>query len=202
MRDIEIRTSLHNDHLSYFWDDGISRVVDELPICAGVTVADLAVVNGSLHAYEIKGTFDTLARLPKQIISYDKVFDYVTVVTADNHLKAVLELVPEQWGIWVMKSTMGAIQKEIIRVPEKNENKEALAISQLLWKEEAFMLLKKYEMHKGFASKRKWLLWEALAQNIEIDALSSEIRSIVKNRTDWKISRFRHQLNSEANLVM
>ena len=202
MRDFEIRTSLHNKHLSCFWDDGISRVVDELPICAGVTVADLAVVNGSLHAYEIKGTFDTLARLPKQIISYNKVFDYVTIVTAENHLKAVLELVPEQCGIWVMKSVAGTIEKEILRAASRNGNKESLAVSQLLWKEEAFMLLKKYELHKGFASKRKWLLWEALADNLEIEALSSEIRAIVKNRSDWKISRFRHQPNSETNLVM
>ena len=192
MRDTEIRTSLHNIHLSYFWEDGISRVVDELPICAGLSVADLAVVNGSLHAYEIKGTFDTLTRLPKQITSYNKVFDYITVVTTKNHLAGVLLLVPKNWGVWLMSEIDGLIEKEIVREAEKNELRDALSISQLLWRDEAFTLLQKYQKHKGFASKRKWLLWEALSEKIEIDLLSTEIRAIIKNRADWKQSRFRN----------
>jgi hypothetical protein len=198
MRDIEIRTSLHNTHLSYFWEDGISRVVDELPICAGNSIADLAVVNGSLHAFEIKGTYDTLSRLPKQIDSYNKVFDYITVVTTENHLSGVMELVPDSWGVWLMSEVDGLMERDIIREAQINVLRDALSISQLLWRDEAFELLKKYGKHKGFTTKRKWLLWEALADNLAIEVLSSEIRSIIKNRPDWKQSRFRIQSNSET----
>ena len=191
MRDNVIRTSLHNTYLNNFWEDGASLVVDELPICAGSSVADMAVVNGSLHAYEIKGTFDSLARLPKQIADYSKVFDYVTVVTTQNHLNGVMSLIPENCGVWLMREIDGEILKEVIREPSQNEFKEALSICQLLWKEEAFSLLQKYNKHKGFSNKRKWLLWEALANSLTINDLSIETRSIIKQRVGWKTSRFR-----------
>ena len=67
-------------------NDPQTLIVEELGIRQGAARVDVAVVNGSLHGYEIKSARDTLERLPKQSELYSSVFDTITLVTAENHL--------------------------------------------------------------------------------------------------------------------
>lgn len=55
-------------------DDKRVRTVDELGINHGDVRADIAVVNGVFHGYEIKSDLDTLNRLPRQAEAYSEVF--------------------------------------------------------------------------------------------------------------------------------
>jgi hypothetical protein len=48
---------------------------------------DIAVINGSLHAFEIKSDSDSLDRLPSQIEAYQGVFEYITLVCGSRLLK-------------------------------------------------------------------------------------------------------------------
>lgn len=190
MRDVEIRKALHQNYLRHYWEDGESIVLDELPVCAGRTIADLAVVNGSLHVFEIKGTFDSLQRLEGQISNYEKVFDYITIVTTKNHLNGILKSISENHGIWLMAEKDGVISKEEIRAPKRNTFVDTFATAQLLWKEEALSLLIDHGISKGLKGKRKWIIWQKLAESFSIDSLSSQVRHKLKSRINWKDSRF------------
>jgi len=190
MRDFDIRKSLHGLYLSHFKLDGSSVVVDELKVCGGKNIADIAVVNGALHAFEIKGAYDTLARLPLQAESYNKVFDYVTIVVNECHLEKVLKIVPDWWGVWVLSEHDGVVVRQEVKVHKKNECPDPFSIAQLLWKEEALDLLQKKGLAKGLKTKRKWVLWEKLAECIPIEELSSQVRHYLKERPDWKLSHF------------
>lgn len=65
----------------------------------GECKADLVLLNGSSVAYEIKSERDRLDRLPLQVETYRKVFEYVYVVAGANHIQKVLESVPKDVGV-------------------------------------------------------------------------------------------------------
>jgi hypothetical protein len=68
----------------------------------GENKADSVIFNGTSTVYEIKSERDSLARLSKQISSYQKVFAKVNIVTGENHLDEVLELVPQNVGVLLL----------------------------------------------------------------------------------------------------
>lgn len=59
-----------DEYMSY--DDTV--VISEMDVCAGVSGADIVVINGKMHGYEIKSAQDSLSRLPQQMQSYNQVF--------------------------------------------------------------------------------------------------------------------------------
>lgn len=77
----------------------------------GSNKADCVIVNGNTVCYEIKTEFDTLKRLPEQVSTYLKVFEKVNVICAENHIKNVISIVPENVGI--IKLTAKNSLKEI-----------------------------------------------------------------------------------------
>ncbi|WP_428657614.1 sce7726 family protein [Runella sp.] len=190
MRDIDIRSALHNQFLMDYRLDGISRIVDELHICGGNTIADLAVINGSLHAFEIKSSVDTLQRLRLQSDSYIKVFDYITIVVNGNHLNKVMDTMPDWFGIWLIEDEGDEVRRTIIRPARKNGSIDAFSVAQLLWKDEAIEILLQEGHSKKIKTMRKWLLWEYMAQNIPTDRLSELVRLKLKQRQNWKESGF------------
>ncbi|MBO0953223.1 sce7726 family protein [Fibrella forsythiae] len=190
MRDYDIRHSLHNQFLAHYKQDGHSIVVDELGVCNGQSVIDVAVINGSLHAFEIKSDADTLVRLPKQVAHYNKVFDYATIVVNGKYVHRVASLVPYWWAIWLIYEKDGKILKTIVREGERNTNIDAFSVAQLLWREEALNLLVKLDLAKGMRTKRRWLLWQHLAENVPVDRLCEYTRQYLKERSAWKESKF------------
>lgn len=68
----------------------------------GVNKADLVMLNGTSTAYEIKSERDKLDRLGAQISSYSEVFSSVTVLCAEKHLEAVLDIAPNYVGVSVL----------------------------------------------------------------------------------------------------
>lgn len=92
MNDKEIRVLLDRTEFVAYNDDPLSKVVHEF--CVFDARIDVAVINDSLHGYEIKSAVDTLKRLPAQIEAYSKVFDYLTVYTENNHYGAFIASYP------------------------------------------------------------------------------------------------------------
>ena len=66
---------------------------------AGACKADLAILNGTATVYEIKSERDTLSRLANQVDNYKKVFAKVYVIASENHIRGILETVPEDVGV-------------------------------------------------------------------------------------------------------
>lgn len=71
----------------------------EVNLIGGLARVDMLAIQNGVHGFEIKGDNDSLSRLPRQIATYAKVFNTVTVVCTDKHLEGVFESVPEWFGV-------------------------------------------------------------------------------------------------------
>lgn len=188
MKDFEIRKSLHRNLLTDY-SSSESLILDELKVCNGNAIMDVTVINGSLIGFEIKSANDNLSRLTSQMSFYNKVFDFITVVTCNNHLNGVIKTVPSKWGIWVVEKDGDEIKKVETRVASINEYTDSFSIAQFLWKTEIVDLINKRNLDKKICNKRKWIQWQYLANSLELQDLKNEVRSYLKSRTDWKTSR-------------
>ena len=61
--------------------------------------ADVAIFNGTSNVYEIKSELDSLERLTKQIVEYQKFFDKVHIITSPNQIDKVSKSVAPRIGI-------------------------------------------------------------------------------------------------------
>jgi len=69
---------------------------------AGPRKVDIAILNGTSTAYEIKSERDRLDRLLDQLEAYLRVFAQVYVVTGQNHLDDVLQIAPNDVGVLLL----------------------------------------------------------------------------------------------------
>src|ERR1700741_2474909 len=154
MRDLEIRRRLRSQLEVEFGDDPTTLIIDELGVCCGRVRADMAVVNGELKGFEIKSDRDSLSRLRAQMSDYCKVFDTVSLVVGRKHFAQASELVPGWWGIQIAVGDP-ASEPQIVRFREEEANPEPdpMSIAQLIWRDEAFELLKTHGIHSGLRNK-------------------------------------------------
>ena len=185
MKDPCIRELLRTTELKHYIDDIDSKIVEELSLPVAKARIDVAVINGSLHGYEIKSASDTLQRLPSQIEAYTKVFDYLSIVTEGKYGQKILDFVPEWIGIFICDEKNGIKSITELRKPIKNQNRESIYIAKLLWREELIACLEEYKI-KFRKKDRNWLLCEALSVNLDTDSISALVRNKLKNRVTWK----------------
>lgn len=76
---------------------------EEVTVPCGKARADVVASNGHLIGYEIKSDVDSLYRLPSQIEEYDKAFEQNYIVVGEKFQDKVFDLVPNYWGIIVIK---------------------------------------------------------------------------------------------------
>ncbi|WP_205446878.1 sce7726 family protein [Candidatus Frankia alpina] len=162
-------------------------VLDELDLC-GLTRVDVAVVNGHLTGYEIKGSTDTLRRLPGQVTVYSQVLDFAELVVAENHYERALDLLPDWWGVRVA-SGVDQVRLDGVRPARMNAAVDPGALVQLLWRDEALSELAARGLARGFRSRPRWILWERLAAEVPLEELKTMVRARLKGRTDWRVAR-------------
>ncbi|MGO8785877.1 MAG: sce7726 family protein [Terriglobia bacterium] len=105
----------------------------------GECKADIAILNGTATAYEVKSERDSLNRLERQVAAYSKVFARVYVITADDHVDAVKGLVPKDVGILCLN---GRHHISTLRdAPDRPERTCPAAIFDSIRAEEARMIL-------------------------------------------------------------
>jgi hypothetical protein len=186
LRDLDIRRELlrrlRQEHAS---DLASTLIVDELGICEGERRVDVAVVNGMLAGFEIKSERDTLTRLRQQRDAYGLVFDEVTLVVSPRHVKAARAVVPRWWGILVASGRRDEVVLRQQRQARRNHTTSDYAVAQLLWRDEALVLLEKHSLADGLRSKPRRLLWEALAASLEPGVLRTEVRDQLRARA-WR----------------
>jgi hypothetical protein len=99
MRELEIKRALV-EHLVK--DAKVEVIATEFPFHFGRRRADLiAVHEGGVVGFEIKSVFDRIDRLPSQLESYRKLFDYVYVVCDKTHLSEVRAKVSPAVGVYI-----------------------------------------------------------------------------------------------------
>jgi hypothetical protein len=202
MRDRDIRRALHRTELARFWTDGESVVLDEFGICEGDNRVDIAVVNGALHGWEIKSERDTLTRLPAQMEAYSRVFDTVTIVVAESHIAQVRDMVPEWWGILEADyDTPASLSLRHVRAGGINEGRDSYAIAQLLWRDEALLLLRERGVRgKDLKAMRK-VLYTRLTELYTLQELADSVRSCIKARGVWHGSQKTKLRQQEPDVV-
>lgn len=187
MRDFDIRRVLcarlrekHQDHLE-------TLIIEELGLCQGRARVDVAVVNGSLHGYEIKSECDTLQRLKRQREIYNSSLDAVTIVAARRHVESISHLVPVWWGIVAVACNDGTVTLTDVRDAGKNPDVDASAIVQLLWREEAMTLLAELGLSEGLSGKPRRVLWARLVEKVSHGDLAARIRQTLRDRSAWRL---------------
>ncbi len=186
MRDKDIRGILLPFLNSKYERDSDTLIIEELGLCQGTSRIDLAVVNGSIHGYEIKSEKDTLIRLEAQQETYNKVLDYVTIVASPRHLEKITTIVPEWWGLNEANYLEGILHISSIRGYSMNPSIDPLSLVQLLWRDEALDVLREYGLHKGLVRKPRKVLWECLAHSLPITELRKNVREKIKARDNWR----------------
>lgn len=187
MRDFEIRPILLEFLDGKHGKDSNTRIIEEFGLCQGNARVDVAVINGSIHGYEIKSEKDTLKRLPVQKEYYNRTLDFVTLICEETHLEKAKEIIPHWWGIYKIK--MCGKEKESlekIRSPQKNPSLDIEAVIQLLWKDEALDVLKAHKLARGMGNKKRSYIWKKLMDSISEERLKSIIRKKLINRKNWK----------------
>jgi hypothetical protein len=169
-------------------NDPDTIVIEELGLCQGLARVDVAVINGSAHGYEIKSERDTLARLPSQSDTYNRIFDYVTIVAAPTHLQKIADAVPKWWGISVASAGGDGVKIVVKRAPRLNGHVDPVALAQLLWRDELLEELVVLGLAAGMKSKPRRELWRHLAASVPIIQLGEIVRRRIKQRApDWRL---------------
>lgn len=192
MRDSEIRPTLLHWLDTQYCTEPNSLIVEELGLCQGSVRADVAVVNGTLKGFEIKSEKDSLVRLARQASTYSQVFDSVSLVTAERHLKHARKMVPSWWGICVVK-TGARPHLEIVRREKANPKVDSSSLVQLLWKDEVIEILQRSSPNIDRKRYVRKLLWAELVETFTLSELKATVRTTLKTRQNWRVDRGQRQ---------
>jgi hypothetical protein len=187
VRDVDIRRCLDaHVHRVHEREEDV-LILHELGLSQGTARVDLAVVNGTIHGYEIKSQADSLDRLPAQLSVYGRALDYATLVVSPNHLARAKRMVPRWWGIWLAAASPLGLALTEIRSASQNPRQDKRALVELLWRDEALRELEGRGLAKGLRSKPRSFLWDRLAMALSIDELRIVVRDCLKLRgVSWR----------------
>jgi hypothetical protein len=109
----------------------------------------------------------------------------MSIATTDRFLEAASSILPSWWGVLRIHSTLDGAVSEVVRPAELNTGQDPFAIAQLLWREEAMEVLRTRNLEKGLSKKRRWFVWQRLAETTPLPELRSIVRDRIKARQDW-----------------
>ena len=187
MNESDIRHAVHKKLIRYHHQNSNTLVVDELGIHHGKSRIDIAVINGKLSGFEIKSDTDDLTRLPSQMKFYNSVFNQLTLVITEKHLKRSLNMISDWWGIIVATNGLrGGTYFHKIRKAKNNPEINPYALTTLLWREESVEILEAAGCSGSLLNKPKSILYKALIDKFTIEELQSTITNMLKERQNWR----------------
>lgn len=181
--DADIRPALKGKLLAAHRNEPDTVLLDELGVCRGEVRVDVVLVNGLIHGYEIKSDYDSLRRLPGQIELYNKVLDRATLVAGERHVEEAAAILPEWWGVLSVEATRLGPRFKTFRRARKNPARDARALAELLWLDDAMELLERHKLDRGVRGKPRRVVWDHICKNLDIDVIASAVRTNLKART-------------------
>ena len=179
--DPDVRALLH-EYLEDLHQGTDTRILEELGLCQGDVVVDVAAVNGELAGYEIKSPSDTLRRWPNQCRVYSKVVDRAWLVAPEKALTKAAP--PEWWGLIAVFDAGDRLGLRVVRPAQLNPAQDALSIARLLWRDEALECLRNAGRARGVMTKSRQLLWKRLVECVELRDLRAAVRDALKRRPE------------------
>ena len=134
LRDSDIRPALRRLVQELEAGSPETVVIEELGLSKGSVRVDVAVINGIMHAYEIKSDADSLRRLGRQAAHYGRCFDRVSLVLGPTHMELARKAVPSWWGLMRVTCGENGPAIRIVRKSRRNPAREARALVELLWR--------------------------------------------------------------------
>jgi hypothetical protein len=174
--------------LSFSFCASSTRHVEEMGILQGASIVDIAVITPrSMEGFEIKSASDSLRRLPAQTIYYNLVFDFVSIITEESHLKHTMEMIPDFWGVIIAHpdNVTGSVTFQSIKEPEQNIATDPEKIAQLLWRNEVKSILQGVNQ-LGLSRLTRLELWNILARTVSKEDLRTVVYNTLKGRKAWK----------------
>lgn len=179
-RDVDIRKALLANLEVKYSDSNHDLIVEEFG--CKTARADVAVINGFLHAYEIKSDSDSLDRLPSQIDAYQGVFEYVTLICGRRLLERARTAIPKWWGLQRAEFRDGGVLIHELRTAKPNPNQNPFAVARMLWKTEALAVLRRFGQRGVTSRCTADEVWNAVAAHVPITELTNEVRQAIKAR--------------------
>jgi hypothetical protein len=164
-----------------------AEIIEELGVHHGTARIDIALINGTMHGYEIKSDRDTLGRLPEQMDEFNTVFDKLTLVVGRRHLYQAMHIVPDWWGVVVAKfDSNNRLVFQTIRKPDNNKEQVGVSIAGLLWRKEALQILKERNEADGLLSKPRKIIYARLADILDVETLKKTVSTLLVSREHWR----------------
>ena len=188
IRDINIRLAFMKRNLKFFEQDGM-EFCNEYGINS-TNVVDLAGFDFNkniFYGFEIKSEQDNTDRLYKQLNSYITFFNFVYVITYENHLSEVLEIVDshkqfDKVGVMVVNKEL---QFKEIRRARKYQQVYFMFISNLDLEELRLLAVG----HNIDLSGNKKQLLGALRRYVPIEEVFKGIQNKIRKYRTWKCPR-------------
>lgn len=179
--ELELRTAVLDLLHSTYGDS--APVVEELGIENGASRIDLALVAETIAGYEIKSDFDSNARLYNQIHSYNRVFDYIYIVTSPVSAKSINGILPSWWGVLHgQRNTDGLVQLTELKKPSHNPGKDIYSLLTLLKRDELNGFAEDKQLPKKIIKGNKPALLDSLADSTTLDEASHYVTEKLRAR--------------------
>ncbi|WP_368814684.1 sce7726 family protein [Kocuria sp. CPCC 205297] len=163
-----------------------SLIVDEFVI-GELGRIDIAAIGSTLVGYEIKSDLDTLARLPRQMDAFNKIFDYCTLVVTDRHLEKARKVIKRGWGLAVVRrSEPNTLFYDQIRKASPRRGQDKVVLAELLWREELIRALDTLNAVRGFRSATRPELAKRLASLTGHEELRGIVSTMLTERRGWR----------------
>lgn len=184
LRDADIRSALRPYLLGQFDGADVPLVVEELGICRGQARADMAVVNGELHGFEIKSDRDSPRRLRNQVAFYGKVFGRATLVVGECIRPAIRTAIPAWWGILKAERSATGLHFRSVRKARANPRRDVRTLAEFLWLADAMRLLEERGAARGVRGKPRQYVWDRLCAHYGLHELDFAVRCHLKARAE------------------
>ena len=170
-----------------YWND---LAVEELWLPGGRSRADIAVVNEQLFGFEIKAGRDRLDRLPRQILAYDSLFRFSSIVTVPAHLSQVEKMLPSHWGVWVALGEGRTLRLRCLRKPSANWRRDTVRMARLLNRAECIRRLRELGLGKGTSRLSKEALAQALGNELALREMDEYLCKCLHERAVARAEAF------------
>lgn len=162
---------------------GRDLMIEELGVEHGSARVDVAIASSRLAGYEIKSDFDTLDRLARQMHTYQRVFDALTIVTTAAFVDEVEALLPPSWGVIIARpSSLQQVTLVQRRQATPNKRQDATSVAAMLWRDEAYAFLMEQCGAVVRANATRGEIYEALAMRVPPDAIRDRVLETLKAR--------------------
>ena len=96
-------------------------------------------------------------------------------------------MLPRWWGILLAERLPGGLKIKTIRRAKSNPRRNPQALVELLWLEDALALLEDRGLARGLRGKPRWVLWERICHQLEINEIAAAVRASLKARTEKRL---------------